>query len=330
MRRDLESMGHQVDEAPEDDEVRETYNFAPGSIGVVFRAAIDDSNEKQNDKDDAGKGGDSQGEKTVKVKHKLQAMKWGLIPFWTKTQPTYGSLMKTINARDDSLQQEKGMWTSMKKRKRCIVVCTGYYEWRKDDSNSTSKTKRIPYYFKRTDGRMMCIAGLWDSVRFEGSDHNLYTYTVITTAARDDLASVHDRMPVILEPGEDINTWLDPSRETWTSELHSLLKPFRGELEWYEVTTDVNKVGNNSEDFIVPVENVKKRKKQQGIQNFFSGNTKKTKTGEKRKTDVAEAVNQDNPSKTRKLENPQTAEEKEETAQLSEDWSREEDWKSID
>ncbi|KAI5282042.1 hypothetical protein KEM52_003788, partial [Ascosphaera acerosa] len=223
--------------------------------------------------------------------------KWGLIPFWTKQQPSYGSLMKTINARDDSLQHDRGMWTSMKKRKRCIVVCTGYYEWRK------AKGRKIPHYFKRKDGNVMCLAGLYDSVRFEGADDELFTYTIITTSARDDLASVHDRMPVVLEPGDDIRRWLDPAREQWTQDLQALLKPFPGELEWYEVTTEVNKVGNNSPDFVVPLKDLPK--KAGGIDSFF-GSSKK---GEKRKVqDEAEAEKEAHPGKTRKTEEPSHAE----------------------
>lgn len=55
----------------------------------------------------------------------------GLIPSWTKRKPDHGTLLKTINCRDDSLFENKGMWTSMKHKKRCIVVAQGFYEWKK-------------------------------------------------------------------------------------------------------------------------------------------------------------------------------------------------------
>ncbi|KAJ8608200.1 hypothetical protein MRB53_039798 [Persea americana] len=64
-------------------------------------------------------------------KHVLQGMKWGLIPFWTKRPPESGNQLKTINCRDDSLLENRGMWNSMKGRKRCIIPVQGYYEWLK-------------------------------------------------------------------------------------------------------------------------------------------------------------------------------------------------------
>lgn len=75
-------------------------------------------------------------------------------------------------------------------------------------------------------------------------------------------------MPVILEPGSpEMAAWLDPHRTTWTEELQSMLKPYEGELEIYAVSKEVGKVGNNSPDFIVPV-NSKENKK--NIANFFA------------------------------------------------------------
>ena len=92
----------------------------------------------------------------------------GLVPFWTKRNPDYGSKMKTINCRDDSLLEDRGMWTTMKKKKRCIIVAQGFYEWLKKNSGK----EKIPHFTKRSDGQLMCFAGLWDRVQFEG-EHSL-------------------------------------------------------------------------------------------------------------------------------------------------------------
>jgi putative SOS response-associated peptidase YedK len=70
--------------------------------------------------------------------------------------------MKTINCRDDSLIHDRGMWTTMKKKKRCIVVAQGFYEWLKKGN------QKIPHFTRRKDGQLMCLAGLWDVVQFEG------------------------------------------------------------------------------------------------------------------------------------------------------------------
>lgn len=81
-------------------------------------------------------------------------------------------------------------------------------------------------------------------------------------------------MPVILEPGsEAMKKWLDPHRTDWTPELQSLLQPYSGELECYPVVKEVGKVGNNSPDFIVPI-NSKENKA--NIANFFANAKKKS------------------------------------------------------
>ena len=206
----------------------------------------------------------------------------GLVPFWTKRNPDYGSVMKTINARDDSLKENRGMWNTMKKTKRCIVVAQGFYEWLKKNGGK----EKIPHFVKRKDDQLMCFAGLWDCVQYEGtylsieawlfvrltwftgSEEKHYTYTIITTDSNKQLKFLHDRMPVILENGSAaIRTWLDPKRSEWSKELQTLLRPYEGELECYPVSKDVGKVGNNSPDFIIPVASTENKN---NIANFFS------------------------------------------------------------
>jgi len=262
-----------VADAPDDDDVRQTYNFAPGNHGLVYRADVPDygaGNRPHDNAQDAGETSNDQEAVSTNVQHpkelryKLQAMKWGLVPFWTKRNPDYSTLMRTINARDDSLAAKGGMWNTMKQKKRCIVVAQGFYEWLKKNGGK----ERIPHYTKRKDEQLMCFAGLWDCVQYEGSDEKHYTYTIITTDSNKQLSFLHDRMPVILENGSgQIRTWLDPGRSEWSKELQSLLKPFEGELECYPVSKEVGKVGNNSPSFIVPVASADNPN---NIANFFS------------------------------------------------------------
>ena len=273
-----------VDDAPDDDDTRETYNFAPGYHGLVYRADVPDygaSGRAQQDEEEgennagntAPHAGGAVAEAPGETRYKLQAMKWGLIPFWTKRNPDYGSVMKTINARDDSLASKGGMWQTMKQKKRCIVIAQGFYEWLKKNGGK----EKIPHYVKRKDDQLMCFAGLWDCVKYEGSDEKHYTYTIITTDVNKQLSFLHDRMPVILENDSDqIRTWLDPQRDEWSTELQSLLKPFSGELDCYAVSKDVGKVGNNSPSFIIPVASSENKN---NIANFFSAAQKKSKTG---------------------------------------------------
>ena len=180
--------------------------------------------------------------------------------------------MKTINCRDDSLFEDRGMWTTMKKKKRCIIVAQGFYEWLKKNGGK----EKLPHFTKRKDGKLMCFAGLWDCVQFEDSSEKLYTYTVITTDSNKQLSFLHDRMPVIFDNGSDaIRTWLDPTRTEWSTELQSLLKPYEGELECYPVSKDVGKVGNNSPSFLVPINSAANKN---NIANFFGNQRKAAET----------------------------------------------------
>ena len=177
------------DTIPDDDEVRHTYNFAPGNYGLVYRANAPDTGApsqeeptETNHSNDAETTQPTQTTQTVDgtqeteigstpssqgadpVQYKIQAMKWGLVPFWTKRNPDLGSMMRTINCRDDSLMRNGGMWNTMKHKKRCVVVAQGFYEWLKKNDGK----EKLPHFVKRKDGKMMCFAGLWDCCKFEG------------------------------------------------------------------------------------------------------------------------------------------------------------------
>ncbi|KAJ6257362.1 hypothetical protein Dda_8251 [Drechslerella dactyloides] len=299
IRNALHDAGLEIDEDELDiDRVRQSYNVAPGYYEPIYRAvadgpadqdaqqaaaeaeredgdaaesdAMDESHdgepEKQADREAAAptdsRTATARGNSNYKVKYVLSPMKWGLIPFWTKRNPDYPTMLKTINCRDDSLYDNKGMWTSMKNKKRCIVIAQGFFEWLKKGKD------RVPHFTKRADGQLLYIAGLWDSVRYEDSEEDLYTYTIITTSSSKQLNFLHDRMPVIFEPNSpEIKQWLDPHRR-WDEGLQRLLRPFeKSGLECYPVRKEVGKVGNNSSSFIVPLDSEDNKS---NIKNFFT------------------------------------------------------------
>ena len=166
-----------VTDMPDDDgpgAPRQSYNFAPGYHGIVYRADTPDWGAgPQREHSSSHQGGNEDAEQEVPdpeqiasetVRYKLQSMKWGLVPFWTRRNPDYATVMRTINCRDDSLATPGGMWASMKTRKRCIVIAEGFFEWLK-----TSPKEKLPHFVKRKDSHLMCFAGLWDCVQYEGS-----------------------------------------------------------------------------------------------------------------------------------------------------------------
>src|SRR5262245_30614970 len=128
-------------------------------------------------------------------------LRWGLIPSWSK-EPGGGPPM--INARSETLAEKPTFRTAFRRR-RCIIPADGFYEWRKSDEGA--KGKKQPYWIHRSDGGPVGFAGLWESWR-----DSIESCTIVTTAANRTLSQLHDRMPVILAPG-DYAEWLNPAIE---------------------------------------------------------------------------------------------------------------------
>ena len=138
---------------------------------------------------------------------------WGLVPSWAKDTKIAFS---TINARGETLAEKPAFRNSFR-RKRCLIVADGFYEWRK----VTPKTKE-PVFFTLRDESPFGLAGLWDCwTAPDGSV--LESCTIVTTTANELVAPLHDRMPVILSP-DGVNEWLNPTIED-TKELNHLLAP---------------------------------------------------------------------------------------------------------
>lgn len=176
----------------------------------------------------------------------LELMQWGLIPVWAK-DPKIG--YKLINARDDTIF-EKPMWRSVILKKRCLVPADGFYEWQRQTIDS--KIQKQPFYIHPKQIELFSFAGVWETWKdSDGTEHK--TYSIITTEPNKEMASVHNRMPVILHP-EDEPKWLEPSRVTRSS-IEPLLRPFEDNgLELYRVSSDVNSPSYNNESLVYPLD----------------------------------------------------------------------------
>ncbi|OCH91352.1 DUF159-domain-containing protein [Obba rivulosa] len=206
------------------------HNIAPRSFAPVVRSR--ESDELQNQPPDA---------------LVIHTMKWGLVPHWSKYED---ASLSTTNARAEKLLEGGGMWGSIKTKRRCAVICEGYYEWLKKGK------ERLPYFTRHKDGRLMLLAGLYDRAFLEGSNEPLWTFTVVTTDANKEFSWLHDRQPVILSTTEALNTWLDTSSDRWSPELTNLLDSYNdpdSPLVCYQVPKEVGKVGTESPTFIQPI-----------------------------------------------------------------------------
>ncbi len=160
-----------------------------------------------------------------------------------------------INARAETVDAKPAFRAAFARR-RCLLPADGYYEWYKPGGDA--KAAKQPYYIRRADGGPLAFAGLYELWRDRGvpDDHPdawLWTATIITTSAPDELGRIHDRMPMVISPDEWAD-WLDPGNND-TGDLRGLLAPAAsGELTSYPVSTAVNAVRNNGPRLIEPAE----------------------------------------------------------------------------
>lgn len=176
-------------------------------------------------------------------KNRLDFYNWGLIPSWAK-DPDIGSRM--INARSETLG-EKPAFRAAFRRRRCLVLTDGFYEWQKQPD---SKTK-IPMYIRLRSEKPFAFAGLWE-VWNSKDGSTILSCTIITTEPNELMQSIHNRMPVILLQ-EDYQTWLT-SGEVNQNTLSKLLRPYSADqMVAYPVSTLVNNPRNDLPQCIVPL-----------------------------------------------------------------------------
>jgi putative SOS response-associated peptidase YedK len=188
------------------------------------------------------------------VARELRVVRWGLVPFWAK-DPKIGSRM--INARAETVDS-KPAYRHAFKRRRCLLPADGYFEWQRPDGSSEDRPAgagaKQPYFITRGDGGPLAFAGLYELWRDAElpEDHErawLWTTTIITTSAPDELGKIHDRMPMVIEP-DRWSDWLDPANND-PADLRSLLAPAAvSGLISYPVSTAVNAVRNNGPQLI--------------------------------------------------------------------------------
>jgi putative SOS response-associated peptidase YedK len=171
----------------------------------------------------------------------IALLRWGLIPSWSK-DPAAGN--RLINARAETAR-EKPSFRNAFRRHRCLIPTSGFYEWQRQERG------KQPYFIRMRNGHPFAFAGLWD--RWESPDEGaVETCTILTTAANDVLAPIHDRMPAIVPPRE-YDRWLDPSLKD-PDALAPLLVPFPPEeMLAFPVSPRVNAPSTDDEGCIAPL-----------------------------------------------------------------------------
>ncbi len=165
----------------------------------------------------------------------IREMTWGLVPSWSRDGANSGKL---INARAESIF-EKPSFREVVQSRRCLVPADSFYEWRKEPDG-----RKLPYRILLKNGALMFMAGIWDKWG-SGSDTRT-TFSIITTGPNEEMAALHNRMPLILPSEEAQAMWLsDMSSET----LGTLLRPPANDLlRMYRVSERLNTVAYDAPD----------------------------------------------------------------------------------
>jgi putative SOS response-associated peptidase YedK len=191
------------------------YNVAPGQLALVI------TNEKPEE---------------------LQLFKWGLVPSWAE-EPKIG--YKMINAKSETIF-EKPSFRNLVKKRRCLVVSDGFYEWK-----PLAGKHKQPYRILLKGAGLFAYAGLWDAWTDKATGEIMNTFTVITTDANELVAPIHDRMPVILHQ-EDERKWIGSDLKQ--EEIAAMMKPIETSMiEVYPVSDRVNSPVNDDESLLLPV-----------------------------------------------------------------------------
>ncbi len=183
-----------------------------------------------------------------KAQRELRVVRWGLVPSWAKDL-SIGS--RLINARAETVS-EKPAFKGAFARRRCLLPADGYFEWQPPPAGT--KAPKQPYFICAPDHSPLAFAGLyefWRDMTMPADDPAawLWTATIITTSAPDELGEIHDRMPMVIDP-KSWTDWLDPGN-TEVADVRALLAPAATTgLISYPVASLVNSVRNNGPELI--------------------------------------------------------------------------------
>ncbi len=139
----------------------------------------------------------------------FQFFRWGLIPWWTKSLQDASTIrMKTLNAISEEIFEKPAFRDSLKDGKRCLIPCTGFFEWRWFNNGKT----KYPYFVYSSKETIFSLAGVWSSWVDKSTGEEVRTYSVLTTRANGLMEKIHNskkRMPVMLTR-EFERDWLNP------------------------------------------------------------------------------------------------------------------------
>ncbi|MDR3340650.1 MAG: SOS response-associated peptidase [Candidatus Symbiothrix sp.] len=186
----------------------------------------------------------------ITPKQDIEIAKWGLIPFWIKTEEEAKKIKNlTLNARAETAFTLPSFRNSIRK-KRCLVPSTGYFEFQHQGN------EKIPYYLFVKDEEIFSLAGLYEEWTHPVSKETIRTFSILTVPANELCATIHNggknpfRMPLII-PKKQEGQWLDNSLP------ENAIKEFfvsfdMNNMDAYPVSKDFLKKASNDKTIIEP------------------------------------------------------------------------------
>ncbi|MGY0575513.1 SOS response-associated peptidase [Bradyrhizobium sp. RDM12] len=171
----------------------------------------------------------------------FRLMRWGLLPGWVKDPRGFTLL---LNARSETVL-EKPAFKNAIRRRRGLIPADGYYEWKAVDG------RKQPFFIHHADGAPLGFAAVFETW-IGPNGEEIDTVAIVTAAAGEDLAALHDRVPVTISP-RDFERWLDCGSDELGAILPLMTASRRGEFVWRPVSTRVNSVANDDEQLLLPI-----------------------------------------------------------------------------
>ena len=181
---------------------------------------------------------------------KIEIASWGLIAPWSKNlSEALRSQSQAINARSETVH-EKPTFRHAFRKSRCLVPASGYFEWATELGKY--KTKQ-PVYISHKEGKLLAFSGIyekWISPTGEVKE----SVAIITRDAVNELATVHNRMPLFL-PRDRWDAWMDPELQD-IEEVRALMQVPNPDanLQFWPVADLVNSIRNNGAELVAPIE----------------------------------------------------------------------------
>ncbi|GAB4171761.1 MAG: SOS response-associated peptidase [Rhodocyclaceae bacterium] len=174
----------------------------------------------------------------------LAGLVWGFVPRWARDAEG----VRPINARADTVFA-RPMFREAIRHRRCLIPVDGFYEWKREGG------RKLPYYFRIAGEGTFTLGGIWESWSERGAAGEgctLHTCAILTTAANEAMAPVHDRMPLIVAP-DDRAPWLSGELRGERGIARLLLPCEAAAMECWRVGPRVNNASSEGEDLIRPV-----------------------------------------------------------------------------